>query len=257
MMDRRRLDLIELAATLGVSPLEVVSWIAEGFRCYTADGVELDLLTPAQERANRGLGARIRAARTEADFAALCLEVEAAVEAGDLPRPRAQALIDHFAFFISAARHGLDASRRLGGRRRFAARRGDVTRKLTMEELAGLLRVSPRRLRAWLRRGCPCERDAEGAVLLEAPAVARWNVERELAALSHVAAVRPPFPALAEGIRRADSFRRVAELAREVAAEVCRFTLSLAQAAALEALLREAHIRVLRDHDGDPEREAS
>lgn len=260
MTERRRQDLYELASRLGVSPLQVVSWVAEGMPCYTAEGERLDPLTTAQELANHALGTRIRAARTEADFTTLCLEIEGAAEAGDLPRPRAQVLIDQLSGFASAARRGFDASRSLGRQRQRhrppqARNPGDVVRKLTAEELATLLGLRPGRVRTWLRQGCPCERDDKGRPLLDAAVVTRWRSERLLASLGPGAAARAPFPALSEEIRGAESFEGLSELAKKVAAGLCCFTVSVAQGWALNALLLEAHVRLLRERVGGPGRE--
>lgn len=253
----RKQDLFELAKSLGVTPLEVVSWVAEGCPCFTPEGVLLDPLTPAQRSANRGLAARIRAARAEADFAALCLEVEAAAEAGDLPGRRGEALLALLAT-VSTAAGGAPASQPLPEPRgpgpppvrpRGSGRpRQDLT-KLTVRQLAILFGVSVRCVRAWLEQGCPCARDAEGKAVLDAVVVARWHAERELAALGQRAAARSPFPALAEAFRRAESFGRLAELSLEVAACICNSTVSLKQAAALKALLLEAHVRLRRDRE--------
>jgi len=122
---------------------------------------------------------------------------------------------------------------------------------LTVDELAELFRVTPRRVSCWLEEGCPCARDADGEALLDAETVAQWRIERTLSALSPRAAVTPPFPSLVEEIRDATTFADLAALAKELAIGILHRDVTILQAEALHALLLEARFRLERPTDDD------
>jgi len=154
------------------------------------------------------------------------------------------------------------------------------TRKLTKQNLATLLGVSPRTVNRWLEQHCPHSRDERDRPMFNAEEVRAWRAAREAdqdsqrASIAKAELVRKVTIAhrnelalaaerglkdldLGERIRAAKTHEDLVEISKEVGALLGSGALSPARGRAIQALMAEArhNMREHREAEGeeDPE----